>query len=202
MLVAVSNCARASASPVPGSAAARRSSARIAQGAPAGAGRVGAVGSRCGQRFIEAAAGARRRRCRCGGAASVRARWMASGSTSCADLLRDVGLARERQDERREGGIAQGIPVDEGAERRGESGDLGIARPASRSKAASRRIATVCAACQRLNASVSCRSRASSSSFDRSSDDLHRGREAAEQGRHRAGRHVGEGEAVGRLVEA
>ena len=109
------------------------------------------------------------------------------GIDVAADLAGDVGLARQLQHLRAEGRLERLVLGDVGErvdERDVESDGLAACRIA-RCRAISARMASVCAACQRLNGSLSVRSRKSRSASARSMSSLHRRREAAQQRRHR-----------------
>ena len=194
----------ASASPVPGSAAGEKIEARIAQGPPSGAGRIRAVGARCRSALRRSAC--RRslqalpmRRRMSAARAMDRVRDRRPAPISCA-MSASLGSVRTSA---AKAGSSRASRSRKERERRGESARsrpaTGFAASSERDQQAHRDGLRRLPAVER----VACRAAAatSSSSFGRSSDDLHRGREAAEQRRHRRRRHVREGDAVGRLVE-
>ena len=101
---------------------------------------------------------------------SVRARWTASGFTSLPiSCAMSASLGRVMTSAAKAGSLSASLSMKE--HRADENAPtVSSAREPSFESEVSSLMATVCAACQRLKASVSCRRRTSSSSFGRSRD--------------------------------
>ena len=131
---------------------------------------------------------------------AVRRREDRVGIDVAADLAGDVGLARQRQRQRDEGRLERAVGQDR-AERRQEARILRAAPPArsAATLSTSKRVASVCTACQRLNGSASCAARKRRSSADRLATSLIGAEKPRLSERHRRFADVGEHEGLGGL---
>ncbi len=122
----------------------------------------------------------------------LRAVAIASGIDVAADLAGDVGLARQAQHLRPEGRLQIVVlgDVGEGVDELNVEVDVLAARWPPAAPRVNERMASVCAACQRLNGSVSVRKRNKRSASRQVDVSRDRRREAAQQRRHRPRRHA------------
>ena len=110
------------------------------------------------------------------------------GIDIAADLAGDVGLARQRQRERDEGGLQRTVGEDRAERRHQPVVRRALAPPPRRCRdvvGEERRIASVCTACQRLNGIAVVRGKETQIVGREVGDELDRRREAAVERRHR-----------------